>query len=75
MPECAESIKAGEPVFLDDDGKWRSVRRFNAIEALAIRAAKGNNGGEWATHYTEDQKDYWRQFVRDLAAAARNITE
>ncbi len=40
------------------------------IEALAIRAAKGNNGGEWATHYTEGQKDYWRQFVRDLATEA-----
>ena len=39
------------------------------IEAFAIRAAKGNNGGEWATHYTETQKEYWRQFVRDLAAA------
>lgn len=41
------------------------------IEALAIRAAKGNNGGEWAKHYTEAQKDYWRQFVRDLVATAR----
>ena len=46
------------------------------LEALAIRAAKGNNGGEWlkkpdgTQHYTEAQKDYWRQFVRDLAATA-----
>lgn len=38
------------------------------IEALAIRAAKGNNGGEWATHYTDEQKAYWRQFVTDLGA-------
>lgn len=38
------------------------------IEKFAIQCAKGNNGGEWATHYTEAQKDYWRQFVRDLAA-------
>jgi hypothetical protein len=36
------------------------------LEKFAIRAAKGNNGGEWATHYTEEQKEHWRQFVRDL---------
>lgn len=39
------------------------------VEPFAIRAAKGNNGGEWATHYTEDQKNVWRQFVRDLVAS------
>jgi hypothetical protein len=38
------------------------------VESFAIRCAKGNNGGEWATHYTEDQKNFWRDFVRDLAA-------
>jgi hypothetical protein len=38
------------------------------LEAHAIRCAKGNNGGEWATHYTEEQKNYWRGFVRQIAA-------
>ena len=38
------------------------------IEPYAIRCARGNNGGEWATHYNEDQKNFWRAFVRDLAA-------
>ena len=36
------------------------------IEEFAIRVALGNNGGKWATHYNEDQKEHWRQFVRDL---------
>lgn len=36
------------------------------IEEFAIRVALGNNGGEWATHYTEEQKEHWRRFVRDL---------
>ena len=36
------------------------------VEKFAIRAALGNNGGEWATHYTDDQKNVWRQFVKDL---------
>jgi hypothetical protein len=38
------------------------------IEAFAIRCAQGNNGGKWAEHYTEAQKEFWRQFVRDLIA-------
>ena len=41
------------------------------INDFAIRAAKGNNGGEWATHYTETHKRYWRAFVRDIEAAIR----
>lgn len=36
------------------------------IEEFAIRVALGNNGGKWASHYTEKQKDHWRQFIRDL---------
>lgn len=39
------------------------------LEELAIRAALGNNGGEWAKHYTPEQKEHWRQWVRDLAEA------
>jgi hypothetical protein len=38
------------------------------IEAFAIRAALGNNGGTWSEHYTDSQKEHWRRFVRDLAA-------
>lgn len=44
------------------------------IEAFAIRVALGNNGGAWATHYTEKQKEHWRQFVRDLATAIKEST-
>jgi hypothetical protein len=36
------------------------------IEKFAIRIALGNNGGEWSTHYTEAQKYFWRDIVRDL---------
>lgn len=38
------------------------------IESFAIRAALGNNGGTWAKHYTEDQKEHWRQWVRGIAS-------
>ena len=37
------------------------------VEQFAIRCALGNNGGEWAEHYTPEQKEHWRQFVRELA--------
>jgi hypothetical protein len=43
-----------------------AVLRPDQIEHYAIRCAKGNNGGEWATHYNEDQKNFWREFVREL---------
>lgn len=36
------------------------------VEKYAIRCALGNNGGTWETHYTEEQKEFWRKFVRDL---------
>ena len=45
------------------------------VELFAIRAAKGNNGGEWSSHYTEEQKDYWRRFVRDLAGTIRGMQD
>ena len=49
------------------------------VELFAIRSAKGNNGGRWSEHYTEDQREHWRRFVRDLertidAARSGDIT-
>lgn len=37
------------------------------VEHFAERCALGNNGGTWAHHYTEEQKEHWRQFGRELA--------
>jgi hypothetical protein len=46
------------------------------IEKYAIIMALGNNGGEWATHYTEKQKDLWRkraeQLIRDVQMELSN---
>ena len=30
------------------------------IEEVAKTMAVGNNGGDWAKHYTEEQKSLWR---------------
>ena len=31
------------------------------VERLARMIAVANNGGEWASHYTAEQKDVWRE--------------
>lgn len=36
------------------------------IERFAIKAALGNNGGSWSIHYTENQKNFWRSFIKEL---------
>ena len=36
------------------------------IEKYAIIMAEGNNGGTWATHYTDSQKDLWRARAQKL---------
>jgi hypothetical protein len=38
---------------------WAMRERQELIEKWAVKMALGNNGGEWATHYTEDQKNLW----------------
>lgn len=36
------------------------------IEKVAIEMAMGNNGGDWAKHYTEDQKNVWRERAKKV---------
>ncbi len=43
------------------------------VEVFAVRAALGNNGGYWNTHYTEKHKEYWRRFIRDLVKEIEGI--
>lgn len=31
------------------------------VERTAQRIAEGNNGGAWAKHYTNNQKQLWRR--------------
>ena len=45
------------------------------IERIAIRCAKANNGGEWVTHYNEDQKNVWRKLAAELIADVAKFLE
>ena len=36
------------------------------IEQVAKTMALGNNGGDWAKHYNEDQKNVWRERAKEV---------
>ena len=36
------------------------------IEEIAKKIAVANNGGEWAKHYNEDQKNVWRERAKEV---------
>jgi hypothetical protein len=36
------------------------------IEQVAKYIAQANNGGDWATHYTEGQKMVWRERAEEI---------
>jgi hypothetical protein len=38
------------------------------VDKIAKRIAVGNNGGDWANHYTEDQKVLWRLRAAEIIA-------
>lgn len=36
------------------------------IEKVARTMALGNNGGGWATHYTVEQQNLWRERAKEV---------
>ena len=60
----AKYKRCGTPKVLDPDAGIPMTP--DQLESYAIRCAKGNNNGEWST-LNEDQKNFWRAFVADLA--------
>ena len=36
------------------------------IEQVAKYIAVANNGGDWAKHYNEDQKNVWRDRAKEV---------
>lgn len=81
-PEAKIGHEAFVPLFDGDNTGQMPYAQFvgrlegcslsaNQIENFAIGAARGNNGGTWAEHYTPDQKHYWRNYVIELAGAIK----
>lgn len=36
------------------------------VEDIAKKIAVANNGGDWAKHYNEDQKNVWRERAKEI---------
>ena len=36
------------------------------VEDVAKKMAVANNGGDWAKHYNEDQKNVWRERAKEV---------
>lgn len=36
------------------------------IEDIAKKIAVANNGGDWAKHYNDDQKNVWRERAKEI---------
>ncbi|CAB5221011.1 hypothetical protein UFOVP245_59 [uncultured Caudovirales phage] len=36
------------------------------IDEVAKKIAVANNGGDWAKHYNEDQKNVWRERAKEV---------
>ena len=36
------------------------------VEDIAKKIAVANNGGDWAKHYNEDQKNIWRERAKEI---------
>lgn len=45
------------------------------VEGFAKKIAIANNGGDWSTHYTEEQKNVWRQRGQELFDEISNFLE
>ena len=41
------------------------------IEEIAKTMALGNNGGDWAKHYNEDQKNVWRERAKEVIESVK----
>lgn len=44
----------------------REVKMNELIEDVAKKIAVANNGGDWAKHYNEDQKNVWRERAKEV---------
>lgn len=40
------------------------------VERLAAKLAVLFNGGQWQTHYTEDQRQLWRARAREILSGS-----
>jgi hypothetical protein len=70
------SIEFGKDGSVSFTGSWGADEKMVAlIESVAVEIAEANNGGMWATHYTDEQKDVWRNRAKKIIAMVRDLEE
>lgn len=42
------------------------IKMNELVEKIAKYIAAANNGGDWSKHYTEGQKEVWRERAREI---------
>jgi hypothetical protein len=45
------------------------------VECVAIKIALGNNGGTWAAHYNDEQKNVWRDRAKAIIEIVQAYTK
>lgn len=45
---------------------FEEIRMNELIDEVAKKIAVANNGGDWAKHYNEDQKNVWRERAKEV---------
>ena len=45
---------------------FEEIEMEELIEKVAKKIAVANNGGDWAKHYNEDQKNVWRERAKEV---------
>jgi hypothetical protein len=45
---------------------FEEIKMNELIDEVAKKIAVANNGGDWATHYTEGQKMVWRERAEEI---------
>ena len=45
---------------------FEEINMNELVEEIAKKIAVANNGGDWAKHYNEDQKNVWRERAKEI---------
>ena len=45
---------------------FEEIKMNELIDEVAKKIAVANNGGDWAKHYNEDQKNVWRERAKEV---------
>ena len=45
---------------------FEEIKMNELIDSVAKKIAVANNGGDWAKHYNEDQKNVWRKRAKEI---------